>query len=107
MLVLGRFMPMLILCCVLDLFVPVAPTPAGGVEFEEDEEVVHLASWRPARPASSPRVRDQHQARLTRERLAAPPAVVRMALEASPTAPRAHLAAADPSPAPPASGEDH
>jgi hypothetical protein len=103
----GRFMPILILCCVLDLLVPVAPTPTGAVEFEEDEEVVHLSIWRPARPASTPRARDRHQNGLARERLTAPPAVVRIALEASPTAPRAHLAAADPSASPPASGEDH
>jgi len=98
---------MLILCCVLDLLVPVAPAPTGGVEFEEDEEVVHLANWRPARPASAARARDQHQTRLVRERLAAAPAVGRIARDATPVAPRAHLVAADPSASPPASGEDH
>ena len=36
-----RFLPLLILCCALDLAVPVAPT-AHGVEFEEDEEVIHI-----------------------------------------------------------------
>lgn len=43
-----RFLPVLILCCALDLAVPVALTASGGVEFEDDEEVIHLG----ARPAA-------------------------------------------------------
>ncbi len=44
-----RFLPLLVLCCALDLAVPVAPTP-GGVEFEDDEEVLQTGAWRAARP---------------------------------------------------------
>src|SRR5262249_46333775 len=40
-----RFLPALILICALDLAMPIAPT-STGVEFEEDEEVVHLNGWR-------------------------------------------------------------
>ncbi len=44
-----RFLPLLILCCALDLAVPVAPTPSG-VEFEDDEEVLQTSVRRAARP---------------------------------------------------------
>lgn len=54
-----RCLPLLILCCALDLAVPIAPTANGGVEFEDDEEVVHLG----ARPAAEKAAADTRQPR--------------------------------------------
>src|SRR5262245_33531354 len=48
-----RFLTALIISMALDLAVPVAPTPAG-VEFEDDEEVVHFGSARVRKPAPEP-----------------------------------------------------
>ena len=104
-----RFLPLLILCCALDLAVPVAPTP-GGVEFEDDEEVVQPHVQRATRQAA-------HEARLPtrpsvglneRARLSASGgrSVVRRALGP------AHVAAvearpSDPGGSPPSPSEDH
>ena len=101
-----RFLPLLILVCALDLAMPVAPTPMG-VEFEDDEEVVHLKGWRLSRPSE---VASPHEIaptpRATTERAVAV-AVPRVAVIAHPThAPRIRLVA-DPPSAPPTPGEDH
>jgi hypothetical protein len=54
-----RFLPALILCCALDLVVPVAPTPTG-VEFEDDEEAVQAHGARSPKPdRAAPRAPDQ------------------------------------------------
>lgn len=101
---LTRFLPLLVLCCVLDLAVPVAPT-ATGVEFEDDEEVVSLGGWRLPRPAATrPPRRDE----VAQRRTAQPGAqIARRPQRTTPlAAPRLHLAAAEPSLSPP-SGEDH
>jgi hypothetical protein len=48
-----RFLSVLIVAVALDLAVPIAPTPAG-VEFEEDEEVLHLGGGiRIAKPTAA------------------------------------------------------
>ena len=100
-----RFLPFLILICALDLAMPIAPT-STGVEFEEDEEVVHLNGWRLPRLLAA-----ENQ----REAAAALPRVVpRVTMTAAPRAvatsrpahaPRLRLAT-DPPPAP-SSTEDH
>jgi len=94
-----------VLCCVLDLAVPVAPT-ATGIEWEDDEEVAYFTGWRLPRPvAARPGPRDE-----ARRRQAARPAPARTAPVRTRAivhiAPRPHLTAADPSPTPPP-GEDH
>jgi len=101
-----RFLPVLILLCTLDLAMPVAPTP-GGVEFEEDEEVLHLGGFRLSRPAEAAGRRDVAATpRLNAERVVAATAL-RAAVTARPAhAPRIRLVA-DPPPAPSAPGEDH
>ena len=101
-----RFLPVLILLCCLDLAMPVAPTPRG-VEFEEDEEVLHLGGFRLSRPAEAAGRRDVAAA----PRLDAAPIGAAHALRALLTArpayaPRIRLVA-DPPLAPSASGEDH
>src|SRR2546427_10089512 len=100
-----RFLPLLILLCCLDLAMPVAPTPRG-VEFEEDEEVLHLGGFRLSRPAEAAGRRDVAAApRLDAERVGARHAL-RTLLTATPAnAPRIRLVA-DPPPAPPTSVED-
>ena len=101
-----RFLPVLILLCTLDLAMPVAPTPRG-VEFEEDEEVLHLGGFRLSRPAeAADRRAVATTPRLGIERIRAAP-VPRALVTARPAhAPRIRLVA-DPPPAPSASGEDH
>lgn len=47
-----RVLPFLILCCVLDLAIPVEPTPTG-VEFEDEEEALHVAAPRTVKPQGS------------------------------------------------------
>jgi len=99
-----RFLPLLILLCCLDLAMPVASTPRG-VEFEEDEEVLHLGGFRLSRPAEAAGRRDAAP-RLDAERVGAAHAL-RALLTARPAyAPRIRLVA-DPPLAPSASGEDH
>ncbi|PYN98145.1 MAG: hypothetical protein DMD91_15945 [Candidatus Rokuibacteriota bacterium] len=101
-----RFLPLLILVCALDLAMPVAPTPIG-VEFEDDEEVVHLKGWRLSRPSEVANPREVAPVpRATIERVGAV-ATPRAAVVAHPThAPRVRLVA-DPPLAPSAAGEDH
>src|SRR5436309_12842227 len=99
-----RFLPVLILLCCLDLAMPVAPTPRG-VEFEEDEEVLHLGGYRLSRPAEAAGRRDVAAA----PRLDAAPVGAAHALRALLTprpayAPRIRLVA-DPPLAPSASGD--
>src|SRR5215813_11216290 len=102
-----RFLPALILLCTLDLAMPVAPTPRG-VEFEEDEEVLHLGGFRLSRPAEAADRRDVAATpRLHADRIGAARPVLRAVVTAQPAhAPRIRLVA-DPPPAPSASGEDH
>jgi len=101
-----RFLPVLILLCCLDLAMPVAPTP-GGVEFEEDEEVLHLGGFRLARPAEAADRRDVAATpRLSAERLGAATALRALVTARPAHAPRIRLVA-DPAPAPSAPGEDH
>jgi hypothetical protein len=96
----------LILLCTLDLAMPVAPTPRG-VEFEEDEEVLHLGGFRLARPAEASDRRDVATApRLRTRGLEAAHALRALVTPRSAHAPRIRLVA-DPPPAPSASGEDH
>jgi hypothetical protein len=96
----------LILLCTLDLAMPVAPTPRG-VEFEEDEEVLHLGGFRLSRPAEAADRRDVAATpRVGAQRVGAAPALRALATGRPTHAPRIRLVA-DPPPAPSASGEDH
>lgn len=71
-----RFLSMLIFAVALDLAIPVAPTPAG-VEFEEDEEVLHLGGGvRIAKPTAATRRPEttaevRHQGRMPAARVGA------------------------------------
>jgi len=96
----------LILLCTLDLAMPVAPTPRG-VEFEEDEEVLHLGGFRLARPAEASDRRDVATApRLRAKRVEAAHALRALVTPRPAHAPRIRLVG-DPPLAPSASGEDH
>jgi len=95
----------LILLCTLDLAMPVAPTPRG-VEFEEDEEVLHLSGFRLSRPAAADRRDVAATPRVSAQRVGAAPALRALATARPTHAPRIRLVA-DPPPAPSAPGEDH
>jgi hypothetical protein len=71
---LRRFLPLLVLCCALDLAVPIAPAANGGVEFEEDEEVIHLG----ARPVAEKATADARQPQGSLRR-SLPPSAARLA----------------------------
>jgi hypothetical protein len=103
-----RFLPLLILCCALDLAVPVAPTP-GGVEFEDDEEVVQLQPLRDIKPGPREAGTGRRPDLRARVRPAAP--AVSRAAEPRPVR-HAHVAAldarsSDRAASPPPSSEDH
>ncbi len=100
-----RFLPLLILVCALDLAMPVAPTPMG-VEFEDDEEVVHLKGWRLSRPSEVASPHDVAPALPPATERVVAATVPRAAMTARPThAPRIRLDADRPAPSAP--GEDH
>ena len=99
-----RFLSVLIVAVALDLAVPIAPTPAG-VEFEEDEEVLHLGGGiriaKPTaatarRPETTPEAR-QHT-RMPAARVASTDFDITQLARSSPV---------DVSTGPASSGEDH
>jgi len=101
-----RFLPLLILVCALDLAMPVAPTPAG-IEFEEDEEVLHQGGWRLPRLGEATGHHDVAPTPRTTSERAVMAAASRIAAMPRPAyRPRLRLTA-DRSFAPSAPGEDH
>ncbi|OLC13624.1 MAG: hypothetical protein AUH29_12430 [Candidatus Rokubacteria bacterium 13_1_40CM_69_27] len=104
-----RFLPILVLCCALDLAVPVAPTPTG-VEFEEDEEGIHVSSARAGKPKPAAlKTPGQYRVELRpRVRLSRPEAPARSARpDGDAQSGRARLSASDRAALPAPSGEDH
>ena len=96
----ARVVLMVLLAVTLDLALPVVPT-AGGLQWDDDEEVVHLRRSRPLAPDAAqepapplPRLRE-------RARRAVTPPPVRAALVWRPL-PRASDPAARPDPGAPA-----